>query len=183
MIDRELLIAVTGGIAAFKTAVLVSQLVQRGAKVTVVMSEAAQEFVGAATFAALTGRPVADRLFDSSRFPLGAHIELAQRAELLCVAPATADALAKLAHGQADDLISTTYLCFQGPVLVAPAMNSEMWLKSSVQRNVQQLKLDGVTLVDPTDGWLSCRQQGSGRMAEPATIFDAIVMALASTAR
>jgi phosphopantothenoylcysteine decarboxylase/phosphopantothenate--cysteine ligase len=93
---------------------------------------------------------------------------------LLVIAPATADFLAKAAHGLADDLLSTLYLCFTGPVLVAPAMNSEMWQKAAVQRNVEQLRADGVYFVDPESGWLSCRQTGAGRMADPERILSAI---------
>ena len=167
MIGRRLVIGVTGGIAAYKTAALVSQLVQTGAEVTVVMTAAARQFVAPATFAALTGRPVAMDVFDE-RFPLGAHIQLATDAHLLCIAPASADCLGKLAHGLADDLLSTLYLCFPGPVLAAPAMNDRMWQHPAVQRNVQRLRDDGVHFVDPDAGWLSCRQSGVGRMAEPA---------------
>jgi phosphopantothenoylcysteine decarboxylase/phosphopantothenate--cysteine ligase len=126
MTPREILIGVTGGIAAYKTAALVSQLVQSGAGVTVVMTSAAERFVGRDTFTALTGRPVHSEVFGDPEHPLGAHIELAQRAQLLCVAPATANFLAKAATGLADDLLSTLYLSFTGPVLVAPAMNCEM---------------------------------------------------------
>ena len=171
---REVLVGVTGGIAAFKTAALVCQLVQSGVHVTVVMTAAAERFVGKATFAALTGRPVATEIFDESQFPLGAHISLAQRAQLLCIAPATANFLAKAAQGASDDLLSTLYLCFRGPVLIAPAMNCEMWQQPAVQRNVQQLALDGVHIIDPEEGWLSCRQQGMGRMASSDRIFGAI---------
>lgn len=174
MNGRELLIGVTGGIAAYKTAALVSQLVQAGAGVTVVMTDAAQEFVGAATFEALTGRPVATRVFGEAAHPLGAHIELARRAELLCVAPATANYLAKAAHGLADDLLSTLSLSFAGKILVAPAMNCEMWAKPAVQRNVDQLRKDGYVIIDPEEGWLSCREQGAGRMASPERIRQAI---------
>lgn len=171
---REIVIGVTGGIAAYKTAALVSQLVQAGAGVTVAMTRAAQKFVGPATFTALTGRPVAMRVLGDPRHPLGAHIELAQRGELLCVAPATANFLAKAAHGLADDLLSTLYLCVTRPVLVAPAMNCEMWAKPAVQRNVATLQSDGVQIIHPDIGWLSCRQQGPGRMAPPEQIFTAI---------
>ena len=180
MIDREVLIGITGGIAAYKAAALVSQLVQGGAKVSVAMTDAAQQFVGVATLAALTGRPVATKVFDPDLFPLGPHIELAQRAELFCVAPATADFLAKVAHGHADDLLSTLYLCFAGPVLVAPAMNPDMWAKPAVQRNVQQLGKDGASIIAPDDGWLSCRRTGPGRMAEPDRIHLRIEEALES---
>jgi phosphopantothenoylcysteine decarboxylase len=170
MKGREVLIGVTGGIAAYKTAALVSQLVQAGAGVSVVMTAAAREFIGTATFAALTGRPVLERVFDESQYPLGAHIELARRGELLCVAPATANLLAKAASGMADDLLSTLLLSFTGPVLMAPAMNCEMWEKPAVQRNVTQLRNDGILFVDPQEGWLSCRTRGVGRMAAPETI-------------
>jgi phosphopantothenoylcysteine decarboxylase/phosphopantothenate--cysteine ligase len=174
MNGREILIGVTGGIAAYKTAALVSRLVQGSAGVTTIMTHAAQEFIGPATFAALTGRPVLTKAFDPNGSPLGAHIEAAQTAELLCIAPASADFLAKMAHGIADDLLSTTYLYFEGPVLVAPAMNCQMWEKAAVQRNVAQLEQDGVTFIGPDEGWLSCRQKGLGRMSSPDSIFDAI---------
>src|SRR5687767_11663455 len=167
MNGREIVVGVTGGVAAFKTAALVSQLVQSGAGVTVVMTAAAERFIGAATFAALTGRPVARETFDEANFPLGAHITLAERAELLVVAPASADFLAKAAHGLADDLLSTLYLAFGKHVLMAPAMNTAMWEQPAVQRNVAQLRADGVHFIDPESGWLSCRQVGSGRMAAP----------------
>jgi phosphopantothenoylcysteine decarboxylase len=170
----EILVGVTGGIAAYKTAALVSQLVQGGAAVSVVMTAAAERFIGAATFAALTGRPVAREIFDEAQFPLGAHITLAERAELLVVAPASADFLAKAAHGLADDLLATLYLAFKGKVLMAPAMNTAMWEKPAVQRNITQLRADGVQFVEPTSGWLSCRQTGKGRMAEPDAILTAI---------
>jgi len=173
MNGREIVVGVSGGIAAYKTAALVSQLVQAGAGVTVVLSASAHEFVGPATFAALTGRRVIERIFDEA-FPLGAHIELARRGHLLCVAPATANFLAKTAHGLADDLLSTLVLSFTGPILLAPAMNNEMWEKPAVQRNVKQLRQDGVHFADPQEGWLSCRTRGVGRMAEPADIFKSI---------
>jgi len=174
MTGREILIGVTGGIAAYKTAALVSQLVQAGAGVTVVMTAAAERFVGRDTFTALTGRGVHSEVFGDPQHPLGAHIELAQRAQLLCVAPATANFLAKAAAGLADELLSTLYLSFTGPVLVAPAMNCEMWAKPAVQRSVATLRADGVQIIDPEEGWLSCRQVGAGRMAAPEKIFAAI---------
>src|SRR5262245_42577356 len=174
MNGRELIVGVTGGIAAYKTAALVSQLVQGGASVTVVMTAAAERFVGPATFAALTGRPVARDIFEEAQFPLGAHITLAERAQLLVVAPASADFLAKAAHGLADDLLATLYLACKAHVLMAPAMNTAMWEQPSVQRNITQLRAAGVHFVEPTSGWLSCRQVGAGRMAEPETILAAI---------
>jgi phosphopantothenoylcysteine decarboxylase/phosphopantothenate--cysteine ligase len=170
---RELIIGVSGGIAAFKTAALVSSLVQQGHGVSLVMTRAARKFVGPATFRALTGRPVAIDSFDR-HFPFGAHIELAERADLLCVAPASADLLAKAALGLADDLLTTLLLSFNGPVLLAPAMNSAMWEKRAVQRNIATLRADGCHFVDPQEGWQSCRRTGMGRMAEPAEIAAAI---------
>ncbi|MEQ8210808.1 MAG: flavoprotein [Lacipirellulaceae bacterium] len=167
---REIIVGVSGGIAAYKSASLVSQLVQADNAVTVVMTESAKQFVGEATFAALTGRTVASDSFDPSAYPLGAHIELARRAELLCVAPATANYLAQAACGLASDLLSTLTLCFKGPILVAPAMNNEMWTNPSVQRNVAQVIADGFHTIGPNEGWLSCRERGPGRMAEPAEI-------------
>ena len=171
---HEILVGVSGGIAAYKTAALVSELVQSGIGVSVVMTRAATKFVGPATFRALTGRTVYTRVFDRQECPLGPHIELARQAELLCVAPATAHYLAQTAGGFADDLLSTLTLSFTGPIVIAPAMNSEMWEKPAVQRNVQQLRADGLHIVDPGEGWLSCRQKGVGRMAEPAEIARAI---------
>jgi phosphopantothenoylcysteine synthetase/decarboxylase len=183
MKGREILIGVTGGIAAYKAAALVSQLAQSGAGVTVVMTESAKKFIGPTTFEALTGRPVPTEMFGDPAFPLGAHIELARRAEVLCVVPATANFLAKAAVGLADDLLSTLYLAFKGPVIMAPAMNTEMWSKSAVQRGVAQLLADGVTIIDPEEGWLSCRDQGPGRMANPEKIRAAIEAALVKTER
>jgi phosphopantothenoylcysteine decarboxylase/phosphopantothenate--cysteine ligase len=173
MTGRELVVGVSGGIAAYKTAALVSQLVQAGAGVSVVMTRSANRFIGQATFEALTGRPVLRHVFDEPGHPLGAHIDLAA-AEVLCIAPCTANVLAKAAQGLADDLLSTLVLSFTGPILLAPAMNTAMWQKRSVQRNVAQLRDDGFHFVDPESGWLSCRQEGVGRMAAPERIFAAI---------
>ena len=174
MKGRELIVGVAGGIAAYKSAAIVSSLVQQGAHVTVVLTSAGEKFVGEATFAALTGRAVAREVFGDARHPLGAHIELAEQAQLLCVAPATANFMAKAAHGLADDLLSTLYLCFSGTVLFAPAMNHQMWQQAAVRRNVEQLREDGVIFVGPDSGWLSCRQSGVGRMAAPEQIVETI---------
>ena len=180
---REIVVGVSGGIAAYKAAALTSLLVQEGAHVTAVLTRNARRFVGAATFAALTGRPVASRSFDPAAFPLGAHIELATKADLVVVAPASADLLAKAAAGAADDLLTTLLLCAECPVLFAPAMNAAMWEKAAVQRNVRQVAADGGIIVQPGTGWLSCRRQGTGRMAEPLEIVAAIRDALAARPR
>jgi phosphopantothenoylcysteine decarboxylase/phosphopantothenate--cysteine ligase len=171
MNGHELLIGVTGGIAAYKTAGLVSRLVQAGAGVSVVMTRSATRLVGPKTFEALTQRPVATKVFGPSAHP---HIELAEAADLICVAPATANILAKAACGLADDLLSTVLMSFDGPVIMAPAMNSRMWQKPAVQRNVERLRSDGIVLVGPEEGYLSCGTRGPGRMADPEKIFEAI---------
>jgi len=177
MNGRELLIGVSGGISAYKTATLVSRLVQAGAGVSVVMTRSATQLVGPDTFKALTRRPVALELFGAGAHP---HIELAEKADLFCVAPATANVLAKAAVGLADDLLSTVLLSFDGPIVMAPAMNSHMWEKPAVMRNVEQLRADGVALVGPEEGYLSCGTRGPGRMASPEVIFNTIEQQLAA---
>ena len=171
MNDRELLLGVSGGIAAYKAAALTSRLVQAGVRVTVVMTHSATQLVAPKTFEALSGRPVLTEMFGPGSHP---HIEPGQQAELLCIVPATANILAKAANGLADDLLSTLLLAFDGPVIMAPAMNCHMWAKPAVQRNIAQLRSDGVQFVDPAEGYLSCGERGPGRMAEPEVIFDAI---------
>jgi phosphopantothenoylcysteine decarboxylase len=179
MQDREIVIGVCGGVSAYKTAYLSSSLVQSGAKVTVVLTESAKKFIGAATFEALTGRPVYTDLFEPKEHFVGEHIGLARRAELLVIAPATAQTIARLAHGFADDLLTTLALARTCPMLLAPAMNAEMWAKPAVQRNIAQLRDDGVHFAEPGAGWLSCRVQGAGRMAEPTEIQERIASLLA----
>jgi len=170
MSQREVLIGVSGGVAAYKTAELVSRLVKQDIAVSVVMTQSAHQFIGRTTFEALTNRPVYDALFQPQEHFLGEHIGLVRRAHLLLIAPATANIIAKLAHGLADDLLSTLALAATCPVLVAPAMNVEMWSKPAVQRNLQQLTDDGLNIIAPGEGWLSCRVSGPGRMAEPAEL-------------
>lgn len=171
---RTALIAVGGGVAAYKTAILCSRLVQSDWRVRVIMTRGATEFVGAATFAALAGRPVVTDSFDPA-YPRGAHIELAESIDVMVVAPATANLLGKFANGIADDLLTTTYLQNVAPVVLAPAMSAPMWGKPSVQRNVDQLKSDGCHLVGPDSGWLACRVLGDGRMSEPDDILAAVM--------
>ncbi len=176
----EILLGVTGGIAACKTADLTSKLVQAGVSVSVVMTKAAMKFVGPTTFEALTGRPVYSELFTPQEHFQGEHIGLAQRANLMVIAPASANTLSKLAHGAADDLLSTLTLAVTCPVLLAPAMNTEMWNKPAVQRNIEQLAKDGMLFTEPGSGWLSCGQVGAGRMAEPAELLTEITSVLSS---
>ena len=169
----KVLIGVSGGIAAYKSAQLTSRLVQAGYEVRVVLTSAALAFVQPATFRALTGKPVVSDPFDP-HFPLGPHIELARESDLLCVVPATANFIGKAANGIADDLLSTLLLSVTSPVLIAPAMNKEMWEKRVVQRNVQTLVDDGYHIAGPEPGWLSCRVTGPGRMMEPDALLERI---------
>ena len=170
---QEILLGITGGIAAYKSATIVSRLTQRGIGVTVVMTRSATKLIAPQTLEALSGRPVYDSVFGSKKSHV--HIELARAADLFCIAPATANILAKAAHGIADDLVSTLLLSFDKPVLFAPAMNGVMWNKPSVQRNVEQLLSDGMFFVGPESGHLSCGEAGAGRMAEPEMIVERIL--------
>ncbi|GIW99780.1 MAG: phosphopantothenoylcysteine decarboxylase [Pirellulaceae bacterium] len=169
----KLVVGIGGGVAAYKTAMAVSQLVQRGHDVHVVLTRGGRKFVGAATLAALCGRPPVEDTYDPA-FPLGPHIELARGAAMLIIAPATARILASCAWALADDLLSTLYLARDCPTLMAPAMNATMWQQPAVQRNVLQLQRDGVDFIGPESGWLSCRDQGPGRMVEPQRLVEAI---------
>ncbi|WP_437194179.1 flavoprotein [Planctomicrobium sp. SH527] len=170
----EIIVGVGGGVAAYKTADLVSKLVQQGVGVTVVMSASAYKFIGETTFQALTNRPVYSEVFSPKEHFLGEHIGLARRANLYVIAPATAHVLGRMANGLADDLLTTLTLTVTCPVLLAPAMNNEMWVKPAVQRNVKQLQEDGIHFIGPADGWLSCGAIGPGRMAEPVDILQSI---------
>lgn len=172
--DCEILLGVTGGVAAYKAADLCSKLVQQGAGVSVILTDAAQKFIGRTTFEALTGRPVNSDLFQPVEHYRGEHIGLAQRARLIVVAPATAASMARMAHGLADDLLTTTILASTTSVLIAPAMNCDMWAQPAVQRNVDQLRADGYDFIAPEAGWLSCGQIGAGRMASPESIVERI---------
>lgn len=177
--DRQILLAVSGGIAAYKAAELCRLLVRAQARVNVMMTAAARRFVGQVTFAALSGRPVAFDLFDPQQEAQVGHIQLADEADLLVVAPATANLLAKLCHGIADELVSTVYLAYTGPVLLAPAMNVKMWEHPATQVNVGVLRERGHQLVGPASGELACGHVGAGRMAEPEEILQAAGACLA----
>jgi len=174
---REILVGVTGGIAAYKAADLVSRLVQKGAAVSVVMTEHATRFVGPLTFQALSRRPVYTDLFAEGAYDAD-HVALADRAEAAVVAPATANVIGKLAAGIADDLLSTVLLALDVPVILAPAMNSAMWKHPAVQANVETLRRRRVRFVGPEEGRLACGTEGPGRMAEPETILQAVLEVL-----
>lgn len=176
MQDQRVLLCVCGGIAAYKAAVLVRRLADAGAEVQVAMTENAQRFVGATTFQALSGRSVRTSLWDAAAEAAMGHIELARWPTRIVIAPATANTLAKLAHGLADDLVSTLCLASDAPLAVAPAMNRLMWSHAATQANVSTLRSRGVTVLGPDAGGQACGEVGEGRMLEP----DAIVAALAS---
>ncbi|MCX7168011.1 MAG: bifunctional phosphopantothenoylcysteine decarboxylase/phosphopantothenate--cysteine ligase CoaBC [Rhodocyclales bacterium] len=169
---KRIVLGVTGGVAAYKAAELVRLLVKAGAEVDVALTAAGAQFVGAATFQALTGRRVWQALWDERMDNGMAHIDLTRGAAALLVAPATADFLAKLAHGLADDLLSTLCLARDCPLLVAPAMNRQMWENPVTQRNAAQLRADGVNILGPAYGDQACGETGAGRMLEATELFD-----------
>lgn len=171
---NRVLLCVCGGIAAYKSAELVRRLRDAGAQVQVAMTDAAQRFVGAQTFQALSHRPVRSSLWDAQAEAAMGHLELARWAQQVVVAPATANTLAKLAHGLADDLVSTLCLATAAPLLIAPAMNHVMWKHPATQANIAALLARGVHMVGPSDGPLAEGESGPGRMAEPAQIVVAL---------
>ncbi len=168
---KRLLLGITGGIAAYKAAELTRLLVKAGADVRIVMTEAATRFIGTATMQALSGQPVWTDLWDARVNDAMGHIELSRDRELILVAPASADFMAKLAHGLADDLLSTLCVARRCPLMVAPAMNVEMWQNAATARNAETLRADGVTIVGPASGGQACGEMGMGRMTEPADIL------------
>jgi phosphopantothenoylcysteine decarboxylase/phosphopantothenate--cysteine ligase len=184
----NVVLGVGGGIAAYKAAELARALMERGFAVEVVMTSAAQEFVRPLTFAALTGRKVLTGLFSaaSAEDVLSTsieHIRIAQENSILVVAPATADLLAKFAHGIAEDLLSTTYLAFTGAVVLAPAMNTNMWNHPATQENLRILRGRGHVIVEPEEGVLACGMVGPGRLADPVKIAEAVGSILARPTR
>lgn len=179
MTGKKIVLGVSGGIAAYKAVELLRLLTRAGAEVYVVMTENAKQFITPLTFEALSGRPVYHRIFDSERSASMEHIRAAEDAELLVVAPATANTIGKMANGLADDPLSTLYAAFAGAVIVAPAMNDQMWANEAVQDNLRKLKTRGVGVVEPESGELACGVIGQGRLAEPQVIFDAVQKRLA----
>lgn len=181
----NVVLGVGGGIAAYKAAEIARRLMEQGCRVQVVMTPAAQEFVAPLTFAALTGRKVITGLFSggSPEDTLSSaveHIGVAQENNLLLVAPATADLLAKFAHGVADDFLSTLYLAFTGKVVLAPAMNTNMWRHPATESNVARLRERGHLIVEPAEGLLACGTTGPGRLAEPEAIVQAVLNTVVS---
>ncbi|MGN6578418.1 MAG: bifunctional phosphopantothenoylcysteine decarboxylase/phosphopantothenate--cysteine ligase CoaBC [Bordetella sp.] len=175
LIDKRIVLGMTGGIACYKIAELVRRLTEQGATVDVVMTEAATHFITPVTMQALSGRPVFIDAWDA-RVPNNmAHIDLTRGADAVLIAPASADFMAKLAHGEASDLLSTLCLARACPMLVAPAMNREMWANPATQRNVAQLRADGIAILGPDSGSQACGEVGDGRMLEAHQLLAEVV--------
>lgn len=172
--NRSIVLGITGGIAAYKAAELVRLLVKANVDVQVVMTDAACQFITPVTMQALSGRPVFKDMWDAS-IPNGMpHIELSRTADAIVIAPASADFIAKLVHGRADDLLSTLCLARDCPLLVAPAMNKQMWENPATQRNIALLNTDGISMLGPDSGEQACGEVGLGRMLEPEDLFNLI---------
>ncbi len=179
----RIIVGLSGGIACYKVAQVVSRLVQSGAEVTVAMTEAATRFVTPLTFEALTGRRVLCSQWEHVEAHDPQHIRLARAAGVMLIAPCTMDMLAKLATGRADDavsLIASAVDFSSTPLLLAPSMNEAMWNQPATQRNLAQLRADGCQIIEPTEGWQACRTEGVGRLAEPETIIETVLGRLGS---
>ena len=172
---KHILLTMSGGIAAFKVAELARSLMQEGAMVQVIMSEAATKFMTPVTMQALTGNQVFTDQWDARISNNMAHIELSRKADVIVAVPASADLLAKISHGLANDLVSATCLAKECPLIVVPAMNKQMWENAATQRNMQQLQADGITVLGPTSGTQACGENGMGRMLEAAEILEGII--------
>ena len=175
LLNKKIVLGISGGIAAYKTPELARLLIQEGASVQVVMTEAAQQFVTSVTMQALTGNPVFTSQWDNSISNNMAHIELSRSADIILIAPTSADLMAKLSLGLADDLLSTLCLARDCPLLIAPAMNKQMWEHAATQRSADRLHHDGVTLLGPASGFQACGEVGMGRMLEPAEISEQVI--------
>lgn len=175
LINKKIVLGISGGIAAYKAPELARQLMQEGASVQVVMTEAAQQFVTPVTMQALTGNPVYLSQWDSTIPNNMAHIELSRAADAILIAPASADLMAKLSMGLADDLLTTLCLARDCPLLLTPAMNKQMWEHAATQRSAQRLIDDGVALLGPASGFQACGEVGMGRMLEPAEITEQVI--------
>jgi phosphopantothenoylcysteine decarboxylase/phosphopantothenate--cysteine ligase len=171
---KRIVVGVCGGIAAYKVADLVSKLAQRSVTVTICMTPDSQKFITPLTFEALSGRPVRTQAFDLEDSADPQHIALTEEADLMLIAPATANIIAKVANGLCDDLVSLMVCAAACPVIFVPAMNNRMWANPITQQNVNKLQAAGYRFIGPEDGWLACRNVGPGRLSEPATILSEI---------
>ena len=178
MQGKRILLIVGGGIAAYKVCELIRLFRRRDMPVRCVLTEAGAKFVTPMTLAALSEQPVCDTLWDLEREAKIGHIALSRDADLVVVAPATADLMAKMAHGHADDLATTLLLATDKPVLVAPAMNVRMWLHPATRRNVAQLRADSLTVMEPDEGMMACGEYGQGRLPHVDAIFEAALKQL-----
>lgn len=176
---KTVVLGVTGGIAAYKSAALTSLLVKAGAQVQVIMTEHARQFIAPLTFESLTGRRCLTDTFDRNHEYSTEHVELAKEADVVMIAPATANIIAKIAHGMADDMLTTTVLACDCPKIVAPAMNTRMYENPVTQDNIRKLEEYGMTIAHPTSGHLACGDIGKGKMLEPEELFQYILMACA----
>lgn len=174
MLGKNILLCVTGGIAVYKAAALTSKLVQAGAQVKVIMTESACHFVSPLTFQALSRNDVYTNTFDEKHPEKIAHIDLADWADLILVAPATANIIGKMANGIADDMVTTTILASTSPVWLAPAMNVHMYDHPAVQQNISTLHQFGYQFIEPSEGYLACGYVGKGRLEEPEKIVDIV---------
>ena len=175
LLNKKIVLGISGGIAAYKTPELARLLMQEGASVQVIMTDAAQQFVTPVTMQALTGNPVYTSQWDNSISNNMAHIELSRAADAIVIVPGSADLMAKLSLGLADDLLSTLCLARDCPLLIAPAMNKQMWEHAATQRSVERLSKDSVTLLGPASGFQACGEVGMGRMLEPAEIAEQVI--------
>ncbi len=180
---KKIVLGITGGIAAYKSAELTRRLVEQGAEVHVLMTKAAQQFITPLTLQTLSGHPVHADLFSLTEEQEIGHIHLADTADLILVAPATADILAKVTHGICDDLITTVLCATRAPVLFAPSMNVHMWENPIVQENIRALKKHRYTILEPDSGYLACGYTGKGRLPEPDALIQAIQRSLKGSFR
>ena len=175
LVNKKIVLGISGGIAAYKSAELARALIQEGAEVQVVMTEAAQQFITPITMQALTGKLVFTNQWDDRIANNMAHIELSRQADVILIAPASADLIAKLSLGLADDLLSTLCLARDCPLLIAPAMNLQMWAHPATQRSITRLNSDGITILGPSSGDQACGEVGIGRMLEPSEICEQLI--------
>jgi len=178
LVGKRIVLGVTGSIAAYKAADLTSQLVKYGAEVQVVMTKGATQFITPMTLQVLSQRPVGVDIWEEGKNSVPSHIEIADSADLLCVAPLSANVLAEFAHGLAPDLLTSIYLATRGPVLLAPAMNGKMYEHPSTQANLATLRARGHAIVDPVEGMLACGYEGNGKLAPVDEIVSRILSIL-----
>lgn len=176
--NKHIVLGVTGSIAAYKSATLLRELVKEGADVQVVMTPAGKEFITPVTLSALSGKPVQSEFFANNDGTWHSHVDMGRWADLMLVAPATAATIAKMAHGVADNLLVTTYLSMKAPVIIAPAMDLDMYAHPTTQRNIEILSKDACKIIDPQSGFLASGLQGKGRMQEPLLILEEVVKIL-----